>query len=206
MTSLRQLFNGYGESMPLKSNKQIILASASQTRKEMLSRVEIDFEIFPSSVDEEQIKLDADFTKLSELALKLARAKAEDVSQLNPEAYVIAADQLCVFEGQVLNKPGTRERCIEHLKLLKANTHEQNCAVALYHDGELLWQQLSTAYVTLRDLTDIEIEAYVDLEQPYQSCGSYMLEKHGKHIFKKVEGDHDVVLGLPLIDLLNKFY
>lgn len=189
----------------IKSKEKIILASGSQTRRQMLESLGLEFDVQSSSVDEDLLK--KEFTGVvSELGLFLAQAKAKQVSNENLNAYVIAADQVCLLGEKIFDKPGTFEKSVEHLKELAGKTHSQNCSACIFHHGQEIWNCIRTAEITMRDLSDIEINAYVELEKPFQCAGSYMLEKHGKHIFSKVDGDHDVILGLPLVDILSFLY
>ncbi|NQY81132.1 MAG: septum formation protein Maf [Candidatus Caenarcaniphilales bacterium] len=193
--------------MTILLKSELILASASKTRLEMLARHGLNINNHPADIDEEELKT----TKCSqmsaeEMALFLAKEKALDVSRKFPDAYIIAADQVCLLDGKVYDKPGSIENCIQHLKELRSKTHTQNCAMLLVKNSEVILESLSKAEITLRDLTDDEIKAYVNLEEPLHSAGSYMLERHGKHIFKEVRGDHDVILGLDTVKLFNKLY
>jgi septum formation protein len=76
----------------------------------------------------------------------------------------------------------------------------------IYHNAECIWEFSGKAFLTMRNLKDEEIVSYVNLEKPLNSAGSYMFEKHGKHLFSDVQGDHDVILGLPIVKLLDKLY
>jgi septum formation protein len=136
----------------------------------------------------------------------LAKAKASSVSLLNRKSFFIAADQVCELDGEIFDKPLTEENAIKHLKKLRSKTHTQNCATVIYHNSECIWEFSGKALLTMRNLQDKEIESYVKLEKPLNSAGSYMFEKHGKHLFSDVQGDHDVILGLPIVKLVDKLY
>ena len=194
----------------IKTKEKIILASGSQTRKMLLEQSSIDFSIESSIVDEDSLKNEYlnenSSIEPKALGLKLAIAKAQDVSSKNPGAYVIGGDQVCFMDGKIYDKPGTLENCIKHLTDFRGKEHSQNCCCSIVKDGEVLWDYAETAILKVKDLSDKEIETYVKTEKPTFAAGSYMLEKHGKHLFEYIKGDQDVVLGLPLIPLLNKLY
>ena len=193
--------------MTIKNRVNIVLASASKTRIELLARHGLNIRNQAADINEDHLK--NKFCKNMNpeaTALFLAKAKAKAVADLYSDAYVIGADQVCVLDNKVFDKPMTHENCINHLSLLRGQTHSQNCAMVIYKASELIYESVSTALLTMRNLSDQEIKAYVNLEKPYSSCGSYMLERHGKHLFSDLKGDHDVILGLPVVKLLNKLY
>jgi septum formation protein len=190
----------------VKTLKQIILASASETRYKSLASLGIDFVSIKPSIDEDALKQKLCDLSLRDLGFALARAKAQSVSLIEPDAFVIAADQIAQMDKHIFDKPLSRANCLRDLKLLSASTHYQHCFLVLYHQGDLLWEHYSFAELLMRKLTDREIVNYIDLEEPFNSCGSFMFEKHGKHLFEWVRGDQDTILGLPLVPLLNKLY
>lgn len=185
---------------------KIILASNSETRKSMLEKTGIRFTQIKSSIDEEGLKKNNPELNAKELGLLLASEKAIQVSEGQAHAYVIGADQVCEFNSEFLDKPGSIENCIKHLSLLSGKTHFQNCATVIAHNGKIIWQHHALAKLTMRKLSQDEIRAYVELEQPINSCGSYMFEKHGKHLFNSVEGSDDIILGLAIVELLAELY
>lgn len=196
--------------MPIVSNKKIILASGSETRKKMLETLNFDFKVIKPRIDEEEFK--AQFKKKnfsyqpSDLGLFLAQEKAKSITKANDDAIIIAADQICECNGEVFDKPGSSQAAIEHLKKLRSKVHLQTACTSIYEGEKEIWSSKISAKVSVRDLSDEEIEAYVHIENPIHSAGAYMLEMHGKHIFKSIEGDHDVILGLPLVEILNVLY
>ncbi len=188
------------------TSKELILASGSETRKKMLESLGLSFRVVKSNVDEEELKKTIQDFSLVEQGMYLAKAKAQSVSILLPYAYVIGADQVCEYNGRMFEKPGNRENAIKQLTELSGQTHYQHCSTAVYLADKLIWSHQETAKLTMRDLSRSEIETYIDIEQPFNSCGSFMFEQHGKHLFSKVEGDQDIILGLPLVPMLAKFY
>lgn len=185
----------------------LFLASSSLTRKELLKNHGIEMNICSPEIDEDDLKKKFCVNlSASEVAMFLAKAKASSVSLLNRKSFFIAADQVCELDGEIFDKPLTEENAIKHLKKLRSKTHTQNCATVIYHNSECIWEFSGKAFLTMRNLKDEEIESYVELEKPLNSAGSYMFEKHGKHLFSDVQGDHDVILGLPIVKLVDKLY
>jgi septum formation protein len=180
------------------TQQPIILASSSQARNKLLKSLDLDFEIIPPTCDEEGIKQDlASESKLT-LASTLARCKALDVSQRYPDYFVIAADQLCIFENMYLNKPLNYETAVTHLELLSGKTHQQMCAFCIAKNGNILWQDHDVSILSMHELTHTTIERYLKTEQPYQSCGAYNYEGAAKWLFSKVLGSETTIMGLPL--------
>jgi septum formation protein len=181
----------------------IILASQSRARKEILERAGVPFSVEVSPVDEECVKAALHELPNHELAQKLAVAKGQPVSKANPHHLVISADQVCVVGDSIFSKPGNRERAIKQLTQLQSNTHVQYSGVAVFLRGECVWSHSEQAQLTMRELSDQEIAAYVDWDEPFHACGSYHYEAHGKHLFSQVQGSDDVIFGLALQPLLN---
>lgn len=181
----------------------LILASGSSIRKKLLASLGLDFLVIPSQCDEEKIKAQYSYHQATELGLTLAKSKALEVSQQYPNHYVIAADQLCLAEGLLLDKPLNHHTAIEHLKLLSGKRHQQMACVCIAQNNQLLWQFHDSAYLTVHTLSEQTIEAYLHTEKPYHSCGAYQFEGLGKWLFKQVEGSENTILGLPLVPLAD---
>ncbi|HHF7347844.1 TPA: nucleoside triphosphate pyrophosphatase [Legionella feeleii] len=180
----------------------IILASASQSRIQLLRALGLQFEVIPANCDEENLKRTFTGSKL-ELAALLARSKAMEISQHYPNYFVIGADQLCLIGEQCLDKPMNHPTAVTHLRLLSGKTHQQISACCLIKAGEIVWQGYETATLTMRELNDKTIESYLKLEQPYQSCGAYHYEGSAKWLFKEVQGSDSTIRGLPLQSLMQ---
>jgi len=189
--------------MKIKHLKQLILASTSEIRKKMLEQVGLDFEVIKPQVDEDSLKQTLLGLPSLEIAQSLARHKSQSISSLHPDAVIIGADQVCVCEDRVFDKPVTREKALEHLAFLKGKTHTQNNAVSLYLADQEIYSYLATAELVMRDLSLAEMEFYIDLERPFASCGAYKFESYGKHLFSDVRGDTDCIQGLSILPLLS---
>ncbi len=180
----------------------IILASASLVRQKLLHSLGLDFEVIPANCDEEDIKQNFNASdELPDLAAQIASCKALALSQHYPDHFVIAGDQLCVIGDQYLNKPITHASAAQQLRLLSGKTHQQIAATCIAKSGLVIWQNQDIATLTMHELSDKTITAYLHLARPYQSCGAYNYEGSAKWLFKEVHGSESTILGLPLLPL-----
>lgn len=184
----------------------LVLASTSNIREQMLRKAGLHFSVITPRCDEEALKKEASDLSIPQAGLLLAREKAKSVSEIHAGWVVIGGDQMCELEGEVLSKPGTPEKAIAHLKRLSGKTHLQHSAGCLVQAGRIIFETVITAKLTMRALSDQEIEAYVALDHPIHSCGAYKYESYGKHLFEKIEGNDDVIQGLPFQELLTALY
>ncbi|KTD08498.1 Maf family protein [Legionella jamestowniensis] len=179
----------------------LILASSSKIRIQLLRSLSLDFEVVPARCDEEAIKKELKTASMLELASALARCKALEVSNRYPKHFVIAADQLCIIDDKYLDKPLNHTVAMTHLRLLSGKTHQQISAYCIAKAGKLLWQDHDSASLTMRELSDKTIDAYLTQDQPYQSCGAYHFEESAKWLFTEIKGSDSTILGLPLMPL-----
>jgi len=175
----------------------LILASTSFYRQSLLKRLGLPFEVMSPGVDESQYK--QSISEPQELAVSLAQAKAHSIAKDHPDQLVIGADQLAVINGEILDKPGSREKNIEQLTKLSGQTHQLLTAVCLIHQ-ETERLLLDRTFLRMRPLTSAEIEAYVDLDEPFDCAGGYQFENHGVSLFEDVRStDTTAIEGLPLL-------
>ncbi|MBU3721980.1 MAG: septum formation inhibitor Maf [Limnohabitans sp.] len=179
------------------SSRTLILGSSSRYRKELLSRLNIPFEVAAPEVDETPHINE----KPRDLALRLALAKARAVASKNPEAVVIGSDQVADLEGQPLGKPGNHDNAVKQLQRMRGKTVIFQTALSVICLATGFEQtDLAAVKVTFRDLTDAEIESYLRAEEPYDCAGSAKSEGLGIALLAAIDNDDPTALvGLPLI-------
>jgi septum formation protein len=193
---------------PKSSLSQIILASMSRARREMLAAAGVPFTVEAADVDEPAIRKTllaaGSAATPPQIADALARAKAEDVSQRHKGSLVIGGDQVLALGTELLTKAKDEATARATLKKLRGKTHELHSAVALAADGKFLWTHTGTARLKMRDFSDAFLEEYLTRagDRIGQSVGAYELEGLGVQLFDKIEGDYFTILGLPLLPLL----
>ena len=182
----------------------LILASQSGARKMLLANAGLEFKAVTADVDERGLQAASKLSNPREIALLLAREKAKAVSALHPGSYVIGADQTLALGDRLFNKPAGRDQAMAQLHDLAGRSHELNSAVAVAHDGKIVFDDVSIARMTMREMTEGELSAYLDAagDAVTTSVGAYQLEGLGIHLFERIEGDHFTILGLPLLPLL----
>lgn len=184
--------------------QKLILASQSRARRMLLENAGLDFEALPADIDERGVQQNSGLSAPGEIASLLAREKALFISRQKPGRYVVGADQTLALGQRMFSKPAGRAQAAEQLGVLAGQTHELHSAVSVARDGQILFDDVSVARMTMRPLTAGEIAAYLDQagEAVTTSVGAYQLEGLGVHLFERIEGDHFTILGLPLLSLL----
>lgn len=182
----------------------LILASQSRARQMLLGNAAIPFDAVPADIDERAVQKDSGLSAPGQIADLLAREKALFVSSNNAARYVVGADQTLALGERLFSKPAGRAQAADQLRLLAGQTHELHSAIAVARDGKILSSDVSVARMTMRRLSDSEIETYLDQagQAVTTSVGAYQLEGLGVHLFERIEGDHFTILGLPLLPLL----
>jgi len=189
--------------------KQILLASASKIRAELLQNAGVDFEIMPADVDEDAMKhvLSSQNPQArgEDLAEILAEAKALDVSRKNPGHLVIGADQTLQCGDMLFDKACDLKDAREKLLALRGNTHTLHSAIACARQGVVIWRYNDAADLTMRNFSPEFLGKYLALpgNQALGSVGAYQLEAQGVQLFEKITGDYFTILGLPLLPLLD---
>lgn len=183
----------------------IVLASASASRRAMLTAAGVDFAVVPAAIDERAIEADMADCPPEEVAQALAAAKAAAVSERRPGSWVLGSDSLVEVGGQRFDKPASREEAAEHLRRFSGQVMTLHSAAALARDGRIDWVESDFARLSVRELSAAFIAAYLDAEWPaIAGCvGAFRVEGPGPQLFERIAGDQFTVLGMPLLPVLG---
>ena len=171
----------------------LILASASPRRQELLRNAGISFEVLPAVINETP----KDGEAPRECAVRLALEKALVVSRTRPHDYVLGADTIVVIDGTILGKPCDAADAAWMLRLLSGRTHEVITGVCLVGTG-FEDTRCETTLVTIAELSDDDIRAYVSTGEPMDKAGAYAIQGMASRWIPRIEGDYSNVVGLPI--------
>ena len=180
----------------------IILASKSGVRKEILMKHGISCEVIPSNVDEDQIKesLLKESATPEIISKILAELKANKVSSKKPNHIVIGADSVIDLNGKLISKPTSREEALKILTNLNGKEHQLISSVCISKNGSMIWNFTDAAKLTMKKLNLDEIKSYLKKikDKELYAYGVYQIEADGKSLFSKIEGNENTIMGLPV--------
>ena len=180
---------------------QLILASASPYRRQLLQTTGLEFSTVVSKVDESQIVEGTPFV----VASNRAQAKAVSVSHDYPNSLVIGCDQVLDFAGKNIPKATCAEQAIDHLQMLSGNSHTLHSAYSLSHaNSGLLLTDVISVVMQVRELTLTEINNFVARNEWSATVGCYRYETSAINLFTAIDGSEQTIVGLPLLQLLGK--
>lgn len=179
----------------------LVLASSSPFRRELLSRLGVEFSSVSPEIDETPLPGESPET----LVLRLAERKALAVGKSHPDALIIGSDQVATLEDRILGKPGSHQRAVEQLRQASGKRVTFHTGLCLYNSASGNRQSCcETFHVHFRELDAQEIENYLHKETPYNCAGSFKSEGLGICLFQGMEGrDPTALIGLPLIQLVS---
>ena len=181
------------------TTQTLVLASTSPYRRELLEKLQVPFVVANPHVDETALTTETP----DQTALRLAELKAKAVAADYPNALIIGSDQVATLNGLHIGKPGNHENAVKQLQLMRGNSIIFHTALSLYNSATgNIQSRIVPTTVSIRCLSDAQIESYLRKEQPYQCAGSAKSEAMGIAIMEKMEGtDPNALIGLPLIAL-----
>jgi septum formation protein len=185
--------------MEVQSN--LVLASASPRRREILSSMGFEFEVVTPDVDENEI-----FWKDPEkIVTLLAELKAVDVQSGKPRKTVIGADTIVVCDEIVMGKPGNSEETVSMLERLSGRSHKVMTGIAIVAPPNIRFVEIETTIVQFRELTGDEIAKYANMDEPMDKAGAYAIQGYASVFVERIEGCYLNVVGLPIQRLFNIF-
>jgi septum formation protein len=181
----------------MANTKQLVLASSSIYRRQLLERLGLPFTIASPDVDESP--LEHELPKA--MTIRLAQLKASSIAKRFPEAWIIGSDQCADLHGQIIGKPGNHERALAQLKEMQGKTVVFHTSLCLLQGENQITLSIPTR-VRFRNLPDESLENYLRIEKPYDCAGSAKSEGMGIILLEQIESDDPTALiGLPLIAL-----
>lgn len=178
---------------------ELILASGSPRRRDLLREAGLSFQI--NSPDVEELPPGAEPPR--QLCLSNARLKAKAVATLDPFSTIIAADTIVTLGGQVYGKPEDLDEAAANLRTLRGRVHEVMTGVVIYHDA-VASEFVETSYVKFREFSDEVIAEYLSKVPVLDKAGGYAIQDHGDLLVEKIEGDYDNIVGLPVSLVLDQ--
>ena len=183
----------------------LILASKSKVRKEILNKNNISCVVEPSNVDEDLVKK----SLLNEgatpeiVSKNLAELKANKISQKKDDEIVLGADSVIDLDNEIISKPSDRNEALNILKKLNGKKHHLISSVCISKNGSMIWNYTDRATLTMKKMSDEELKKYLNKisDEALYAYNVYQIEGEGRSLFSKIEGDENTIMGLPIIKI-----
>jgi len=181
---------------------EIILASKSKVRKEILDKNNIPNIVQPSNVDEDIVKESLLKQKATPeiISKSLSELKACKVSQKNNDMIVLGADSVIDLNGELISKPTNRDDALNILKKLNGKKHNLVSSVCISKNGSRIWDYTDKATLTMKNFNDVDLKEYLSKipDEALYAYNVYQIEGEGRNLFSNIEGDEDTIMGLPI--------
>jgi len=181
---------------------QIILASKSEVRKKILEKYKINCIVKPANIDEDNVKESLLKEKATPeiISKNLAELKANKISQKMLGELVLGADSVIDLNGEIISKPEDRNEALQILQDLNGQTHHLISSVCISQNGSMIWNYTDKASLTMKQMSERELKVYLAKisDETLYAYNVYQIEGEGEHLFSKIEGDKDTIMGLPV--------
>ena len=190
----------------------IVLASKSKVRKQILYNNGINCIVEPANIDEDSIKesLLKEGATPEIVAKNLAELKANKISNKKNEELILGADSIINLDGKIISKPSSRKEAMEILIKLNGRKHQLISSVCISKNGSMIWNHTEKAELTMKKMEKIDLEKYLSKisDENLYSYNVYQIEGEGRNLFLKIDGDENTIMGLPIKKLkeyLNQY-
>ena len=184
---------------------EIILASKSKVREEILKKNGIQCVVSPSNIDEDPVKesLLNEGASSEIISKNLAELKANKVSQKNYDVLVLGADSVIDLNGELISKPENRIEAFNILKKLNGKKHSLISSVCISKNGSMIWNHTDKAYLIMKNFSDKQLRKYLEKikDEDLYAYNVYQIEGEGRNLFTSIDGDENTIMGLPIIDI-----
>ena len=184
---------------------EIILASKSKVREEILKKNGIKCVVSPSKIDEDPVKesLLNEGASPEIISKNLAELKANKVSQKNYDVLVLGADSVIDLNGELISKPENRIEAFNILKKLNGKKHSLISSVCISKNGSMTWNYTDKAHLTMKNFSDKQIKEYLEkiTDEALYAYNVYQIEGEGRNLFTSIDGDENTIMGLPIVDI-----
>ena len=186
---------------------KLILASKSGVRKKILNNYDIDCEVIPSNVDEDEIKVSLQSEGADPLLISknLAEIKSIKVSSKKPDRLVLGADSVISLNNELISKPRSRTEALEILKKLNNSKHYLISSVCISKNGAMIWNHTDSSELKMKKFSEDQLLSYLNKikTKTLMDYGVYQVEAEGIELFESIKGDRNSIMGLPIKDIIN---